>query len=296
MQWIDGGPIRPRSVPPRPYERGVGGRPTLVHERRDGRPHRPDRTLRRRLVPIGRACPTPRVARCSRSAGAVDSAGVAEIALGSSLDRVVGGVPARGEPSMVLAGGYFGGWIPWSSLRRSAGHRRPPGRRRRGARRRHRAGRRRRAAACSPRRRGSSPTWPARAPASAAPASTASRRWPPTCGSWPQAAPATTSPLGCGRGPAMVDGRGACGLPSGVHRLVASMFDGFPEHIERHRAPRTLSRRAATGASASATLRDRRRTGDEAPGRASTGSPVTAAASAPTCCPSGSSSTSGAIR
>ena len=30
MQWLNGGPAKPAFVPPRPYERGVRGRPTLV--------------------------------------------------------------------------------------------------------------------------------------------------------------------------------------------------------------------------------------------------------------------------
>ncbi len=30
VHWLNGGPIRPQSVPPRPFERGVAGRPTLV--------------------------------------------------------------------------------------------------------------------------------------------------------------------------------------------------------------------------------------------------------------------------
>ena len=38
----------------------------------------------------------------------------------------------------------------------------------------------------------------------------------------------------------MIDGRGACALPDGVRRLVASVLDGFPDHVGRARAPRRL--------------------------------------------------------
>ena len=29
----------------------------------------------------------------------------------------------------------------------------------------------------------------------------------------------------------VIDGRGACALPDGVRRLVASVLDGFPDHV-----------------------------------------------------------------
>ena len=32
----------------------------------------------------------------------------------------------------------------------------------------------------------------------------------------------------------VIEGRGACALPDGVRRLVASVLDNFPEHVTRH--------------------------------------------------------------
>ena len=35
--------------------------------------------------------------------------------MGSSLNAVVEACDPHSQPAMVLAGGYFGGWIPWES-------------------------------------------------------------------------------------------------------------------------------------------------------------------------------------
>ena len=35
--------------------------------------------------------------------------------MGSSLQAIVGACEPRSQPAMVLAGGYFGGWLPWES-------------------------------------------------------------------------------------------------------------------------------------------------------------------------------------
>ena len=48
-------------------------------------------------------------------AGAVANGGVAEVVIGASLSAVVEAYDPVLEPAMVLAGGYFGGWIPWRS-------------------------------------------------------------------------------------------------------------------------------------------------------------------------------------
>ena len=111
VHLLNGGPALPLSTPPRPFERGVRGRPTLVDNvetlahaalavrhgadwfRTAGTPDAPGTTL----VTIG---------------GAVAVPGVYEVGLGLSgadLLAVAGG-PA--EPlGAVLAGGYFGAWL-----------------------------------------------------------------------------------------------------------------------------------------------------------------------------------------
>jgi NADH:ubiquinone oxidoreductase subunit F (NADH-binding) len=111
VRLIDGGPAIPWAAPPRPFERGVGGRPTLVQNvetlahlaqiaafgaewfRELGTRHEPGS----RLLTVS---------------GAVAQPGVYEIASGtkiSSLVRAVGG-SAEGH-SAVLLGGYFGAWL-----------------------------------------------------------------------------------------------------------------------------------------------------------------------------------------
>lgn len=110
--FIERGVARPAAVPPRPFEKGVDGRPTLVQNvetlamaaliarfgadwfRSTGTAHSPGQML----VTIG---------------GAVASPGVHEVPHGQSLADVIrsaGGDPDR-MPAALL-GGYFGRWIP----------------------------------------------------------------------------------------------------------------------------------------------------------------------------------------
>ena len=115
VQYLNGGPALPTFTPPRPFERGVRGLPTLVQNaetlahvaliarhgadwfREVGSPAQPGTTL----VTLS---------------GAVRTTGVFEIATGyplSSLLRDAGGV--RGDLLAALVGGYFGAWIPASA-------------------------------------------------------------------------------------------------------------------------------------------------------------------------------------
>lgn len=112
VHLLNGGEAKPTLVPPRPFERGVGGRPTLIQNvetlahlalvarhgpewfRSLGTPDEPGTTL----VTVG---------------GAVVRPGVLEIAVGSPLANVV--EAAGGESETVTAyliGGYFGTWVP----------------------------------------------------------------------------------------------------------------------------------------------------------------------------------------
>lgn len=106
----------PTVTPPRPYQRGVGARPTLVHNvetlaqlallgrygadwfRQIGDSHLPGTAL----VTIGGTVATP---------------GVYEVELGRRLDDVlnVAGGPSE-QLQAVLVGGYLGSWLPAHSL------------------------------------------------------------------------------------------------------------------------------------------------------------------------------------
>ena len=110
VNFLNGGPAVPVYVPPRPFERGVGGQATLVNN---------VETLAH-LALIARYGPkwfgavgtleAPGSALVTIG-GAVGRPGVYEIALGQAGELIeLAGGPA--EPlQAILAGGYFGGWL-----------------------------------------------------------------------------------------------------------------------------------------------------------------------------------------
>jgi NADH:ubiquinone oxidoreductase subunit F (NADH-binding) len=108
---IAGGPPRPTATPPRPFERGIDGRPTLVQNvetlaqlaliarhgpawyRKIGTPEEPGSVL----VTLS---------------GAVRLPGVYEVPLGTPLRALVDEAGGLNEPARaVLVGGYFGAWF-----------------------------------------------------------------------------------------------------------------------------------------------------------------------------------------
>jgi len=112
VAWLSGKPPKPTLAPPRPSERGVMGRPTLVHN---------VETLAH-LALIARfgpgwfralGSPAEPGSALVTIAGAVQRPGVIEIALGASIRDVVEGVGGATEPlGAFLVGGYFGSWLP----------------------------------------------------------------------------------------------------------------------------------------------------------------------------------------
>jgi NADH:ubiquinone oxidoreductase subunit F (NADH-binding) len=112
VNWLNGGDAKPTFVPPRPFERGVDGRPTLVQN---------VETLCD-LALIGRfgsewyrtagTKDDPGTTLVTLS-GAVKRAGVFEIPLGMRLGAVVDlGEPDPRGLAAILVGGYFGAWLP----------------------------------------------------------------------------------------------------------------------------------------------------------------------------------------
>jgi NADH:ubiquinone oxidoreductase subunit F (NADH-binding) len=113
VNFLNGGSAIPGYVPPRPFERGVGGRATLVNN---------VETLAH-IALIARYGPewfgsvgtqaAPGSALLTIS-GAVRRPGVYEVALGTPLGNLVALAGGAAEPPQaILAGGYFGGWLPW---------------------------------------------------------------------------------------------------------------------------------------------------------------------------------------
>jgi NADH:ubiquinone oxidoreductase subunit F (NADH-binding) len=112
VQYLNGGPAKPTFAPPRPHQRGVRGRPTLVHNvetlahlaliARYG-----DRWFRAAGLP---SAPGSALVTVS---GAVRRPGVYEIELGTPAGQVVmlAGGPAE-KPMALLVGGFFGAWLP----------------------------------------------------------------------------------------------------------------------------------------------------------------------------------------
>ncbi|ARF53336.1 NADH-ubiquinone oxidoreductase-F iron-sulfur binding region domain-containing protein [Streptomyces gilvosporeus] len=112
VRWLNGGDARPASAPPRPFEKGVDRRPTLVDNvetlahlaliarygpawfRSAGRPDAPGSTL----VTLS---------------GAVRTPGVYEVPMGLPLGEVLGTAGGPSQPlGAVLLGGFFGSWLP----------------------------------------------------------------------------------------------------------------------------------------------------------------------------------------
>jgi NADH:ubiquinone oxidoreductase subunit F (NADH-binding) len=101
VHFVNAGDARPTSTPPRPFERGVDGRPTLVQN--------VESLAMAALIARGVEGKTGLVT----VSGSIRNPGVREIDLESTLGEVAtaaGGL-AR-EPQAVLLGGYFGGWAP----------------------------------------------------------------------------------------------------------------------------------------------------------------------------------------
>jgi len=114
---VSGGVAIPRSKPPRVFEAGAFGRPTLVQNvetlAQIGYLARVGTQEFRRLGPASQ--PGTMLFTVS---GAVRAAGVVEAPVGvplSALIEAVGGLSAH--PQAVLLGGYHGAWTPWSVAR-----------------------------------------------------------------------------------------------------------------------------------------------------------------------------------
>jgi NADH:ubiquinone oxidoreductase subunit F (NADH-binding) len=112
VRWLNGGDARPSSVPPRPFERGVGGLPTLV----DNVETLAHLALVARYGPDWfRTLGTPDAPGTTlvTLTGAVPARGVYEVELGLSVRDVAcaSGEPPE-PPQALLLGGYFGSWLP----------------------------------------------------------------------------------------------------------------------------------------------------------------------------------------
>ncbi|MFL5817409.1 MAG: NADH-ubiquinone oxidoreductase-F iron-sulfur binding region domain-containing protein [Conexibacter sp.] len=111
VSLLNGGRALPTAVPPRPFERGVHGRPTLIQ---NVETLAQVALIARHGADWYREIGTPAESGSALVTlrGAVERPGVCEIALGTSLSSLVahgGGDLARSRG--VLVGGYFGTWL-----------------------------------------------------------------------------------------------------------------------------------------------------------------------------------------
>ncbi len=110
VRWLGGGPAKPTTRPPRPSEKGVRGRPTLVQN---------VETLAHLALIARHGADWFRTAGTTEEpgtmlvtlTGAVVRAGVCEVELGTPLAALLRRAGAPDEPRAVLVGGYFGSWL-----------------------------------------------------------------------------------------------------------------------------------------------------------------------------------------
>ena len=109
---LNGGDARPTFIPPRPFERGVMGRPTLVQNVETLAHTALIARLGHQWFRSAGTAAAPGTALCSIG-GAVAAPGLVEIPLGTTVAELVamaGGATA--PPEAVLIGGYGGRWLP----------------------------------------------------------------------------------------------------------------------------------------------------------------------------------------
>ena len=109
IRWLNGGDARPTTVPPRPFEQGVGRRPTLV----DNVETLAHVALIARYGP-GWFCqaghPDAPGTMLITVSGTVGHPGVYEIEAGTSVGDVLAICGGNADDGALLVGGYFGTW------------------------------------------------------------------------------------------------------------------------------------------------------------------------------------------
>jgi NADH:ubiquinone oxidoreductase subunit F (NADH-binding) len=111
VHWLNGGEAKPTKTPPRPFERGVGKRPTLVDN---------VETLAHLALIARYGAGWFRQAGLAGAAGsmlttvsgAVARPGVYEVEAGAPIGDVLALAAVADDAQAVLVGGYFGTWHP----------------------------------------------------------------------------------------------------------------------------------------------------------------------------------------
>jgi NADH:ubiquinone oxidoreductase subunit F (NADH-binding) len=116
VHWLNGGDAKPTATPPRPFERGVDRRPTLLQNVETlahvGLIARYGADWFRSIGSVGDAG-----SALFSVSGHVSHPGVIEAGLSSTVEAVVGAAGGSlAGTEAVLVGGYFGTWIPSAQL------------------------------------------------------------------------------------------------------------------------------------------------------------------------------------
>jgi NADH:ubiquinone oxidoreductase subunit F (NADH-binding) len=120
ISFLNGGAARPTFVPPRPSDKGAHRRPTLVHNV-ETLAH--IALIARYGAAWFREMGTPRAAGSAlvTVGGAIRRPGVYEISLGTPVGDLLRRAGGPAEPvQAILAGGYFGGWLPFPAAQHIA--------------------------------------------------------------------------------------------------------------------------------------------------------------------------------
>jgi NADH:ubiquinone oxidoreductase subunit F (NADH-binding) len=114
INYLNGGPALPSFVPPRPFERGVRGRPTLIQNAETlAQIGLVARFGERWYRELGTAADPG--STLVTIAGAVGAPGVYETAFGTPVEDLLAAAGGTREPlQALLVGGYFGTWVDGS--------------------------------------------------------------------------------------------------------------------------------------------------------------------------------------
>lgn len=105
VHFVNRGLALPTSPPPRPFEAGVRGRPSLVQNVES-------LAMAALIARFGEGWYRERGSVLVTLAGAVERPGLVEVPLGTRLGDVLGRAGTRADSlQAVLLGGYFGGWV-----------------------------------------------------------------------------------------------------------------------------------------------------------------------------------------
>jgi NADH:ubiquinone oxidoreductase subunit F (NADH-binding) len=112
VSLVNGGSPKPTFVPPRPFQKGAHGRPTLI-QNVESLAH--VALIARFGAGWFRELGDGAGSALVTVSGAVRRRGVYEIPLGLPIGELIrwAGGPSE-QPQAILAGGYFGGWLPYS--------------------------------------------------------------------------------------------------------------------------------------------------------------------------------------